>query len=50
MSDRPAGARPDNDIYTLLLALATVLLAVATIYLVVRSQQLLGSWNPFSGA
>ena len=28
----------------------TVLVAGATVYLAVRSQQLFGSWNPFSGA
>ncbi len=49
MSDRPTGSAP-NDVYTILLILATVLMAGATIYLAVRSQQLFGSWNPFSGA
>lgn len=50
MSDGPAGVRPDSDIYTVLLIIATILVAAATIFLVVRSQQLFDSWNPFSGA
>jgi hypothetical protein len=49
MGDRP-GERAENDVYTILLILATVLVAGATIYLAVRSQQLFGTWNPFSGA
>lgn len=48
MSERPAGSQPENDIYTVLVILATVLVASATFYLAVRSQQLFGSWNPFS--
>jgi hypothetical protein len=50
MSERPTGGQPDNNIYTVLVILATVLTAGATIFLVMRSQQLFGSWNPFSGA
>jgi hypothetical protein len=50
MSERPAGGQPDNNIYTVLVILAAVLVAGATIFLVMRSQQLFGSWNPFSGA
>jgi len=50
MSDGPVEGKPENDVYTILLILATVLVAGATIYLVIRSQQLFGSWNPFSGA
>lgn len=49
MSDRPT-ERPGNDIYTLLTMLATVVVAAATIYLAIKSDQLFGSWNPFSGA
>ena len=49
MSDRPA-ERPGNDVYTLLTMLATVIVAAATVYLAIRSEQLFGSWNPFSGA
>lgn len=50
MSEGPAGAKPENNIYTILLILATVLVAGATIYLAIRSQQLFGDWNPLSGA
>lgn len=50
MSDRPTGVRPDHDIYTVLIVAATVIVAAATVYLVMRSQELFGSWNPFSGA
>jgi hypothetical protein len=50
MSEGPAPARPENNVYTVLLMLATVLVAGATIFLAARSQQLFGSWNPFSGA
>jgi hypothetical protein len=49
MSDRPSGG-PPNDIYTILLIMATVLVAGATIYLGMRHQQLFGTWNPFTGA
>ena len=50
MSEGPASGRPQNNIYTVLLILATIVVAGATIYLAIRSQQLFGSWNPFSGA
>ena len=49
MSDRP-GDRPENDVYTILIIMASVLVMGATVYLAIRSQQLFGSWNPFSGA
>ena len=48
MSEGPVGGKPDNNVYTVLLIIATVLVAGATIYLGIRSQQLFGSWNPFS--
>ena len=50
MSGALAGGKPENDVYTILLILATVLVAGATIYLAIRGQQLFGSWSPFSGA
>jgi len=51
MSERPADAgKPESNVYTVLLIVATILVAAATVFLVVRSQQLFGSWNPFSGA
>jgi len=50
MSDRPGNTQTQSDIYTILLIFATLLVAGATVYLAIRSQQLFGSWNPFSGA
>lgn len=47
MSESPAGQKPENDVYTVLLILATVLTAGATVFLAMRSQVLFGSWNPF---
>ncbi|MGB2986550.1 MAG: hypothetical protein WBE26_11785 [Phycisphaerae bacterium] len=50
MSERPTGdVQPENDVYTILLILATVVVAGATFFLAVRSQQLFGSWSPFGG-
>jgi hypothetical protein len=48
MSEVPVGQKPENNVYTALLILATVLVAGATIYLAMRGQQLFGDWNPFS--
>jgi len=50
MTNGPTPSRPQNNVYTILLMLATVLVAGATVFLAVRNQQLFGSWNPFSGA
>lgn len=50
MSEGPAPSKAPNDVYTVLLILATVLVAGATLYLAIRSQQLFGSWSPFSGS
>ena len=49
MSDRPNTAA-ENDVYTVLVVLATMLVIGATVYLALRSQELFGSWNPFTGA
>ncbi len=49
MSEGPI-SNPDHDIYTVLAMLATLIVAAATVFLAVRSQQLFGSWNPFTGA
>ena len=49
MSEGPASDRPPNDVYTVLLILATVVVVGATVYLAVRHQELFGSWSPFSG-
>ncbi|MEK6675521.1 MAG: hypothetical protein AABZ47_07695 [Planctomycetota bacterium] len=48
MSDSPVGAQPEHDVYTILVMLATVAVVAATVYLGVRSQQLFGTWNPFT--
>ena len=50
MSEGPVGGQPENDVYTVLVILATVLVVGATIYLGVRGAQLFDNWNPFSGA
>ena len=50
MAEKSAAAQPENNVYTVLLIVATVLVAGATIFLATRSQALFGSWNPFSGA
>lgn len=44
---QPAGT-PDNNVYTVMVLTAAVLVLSATIFLAVRSQQLFGTWNPFS--
>ncbi len=49
MSERPAGNQPEHNIYTVLLIVATAFVAASTAYLAVSSQQLFGSFNPFSG-
>ncbi len=49
MSDGPADGQPENNVYTILVILATVLVAGATVFLAMRSQHLFGSWNPFGG-
>lgn len=47
MSDRPAGGRPDHNVYTVLVILATLITGGATVFLALRSQALFGSWSPF---
>ncbi len=47
MAERPAGAQPEHNVYTVLLMIASLLVVGATVYLAVRSQQLFGAWNPF---
>ena len=46
MGERPAGAKPENNVYTILVMIAALLVVGATVYLAVRSQQLFGTWNP----
>ena len=48
MSESPVGQKPDNDIYTVLLIVATILVLAATIFMGIRSDELFGSWNPFT--
>lgn len=48
MSEGPAFNQAANNIYTVLVILATFFVAASTVFLAVRSQQLFGSWNPFS--
>jgi len=50
MSERPIDGSPDHNVYTVLVLLAALVVAGATVYLAIRSQQLFGSMNPFSGA
>ncbi|MFQ5414771.1 MAG: hypothetical protein ACE5E6_09970 [Phycisphaerae bacterium] len=49
MAERPAGARPESDIYTVLVIAATLIVAAATVVLCVRSQTLFDAWHPFVG-
>ena len=46
MSDRPIG-RPDHDVYTVLVGLATLIVTGTVFFLAMRSQELFGSWRPF---
>lgn len=48
MSEGPTGGTAGHNVYTVLVILATVVVASATVYLGIRSQQLFGTWNPFS--
>ncbi len=43
----PSGARPESDIFTVLIIVATVFVAAATVYTSVRANELFGSWLPF---
>jgi len=43
-------SNPENDVYTILLAIAALFLIIATVLLSLRSQQFFGSWLPFGGA
>ncbi|GIK16301.1 MAG: hypothetical protein FLDDKLPJ_01008 [Phycisphaerae bacterium] len=50
MSDRPTSFRPESDVYSVLLIVATVVVLSGTAFLLMRCQQLFGSLNPFGGA
>ena len=45
-----SNARPESDIYTVLLAIATVFLLFGTVFVSIRNQQLFGTWVPIGGA
>jgi len=49
MSERPT-EQPEDNIYTILLMIASVIVAAGTIYLIVRHQHHFGTWNPFTKA
>ncbi len=49
MSDGPRNYA-DDDVTTVLLIVATAMVIGATVFIAVKSQELFGSWNPFSGA
>ena len=40
--------KPDSDVYTVLVMVATVFLAVGTVYVGVRGNVIFGNWLPFS--
>ncbi len=48
MSEGP-NAKPESDIYTVLLAIATVFVLLGTIFVSIRSHQLFGHWLPIGG-
>lgn len=50
MSDRPAGVKAENNVYTVLLIVATILVTGATVFLAIQSQALFGDWSPFGRA
>ncbi|HEY3243591.1 MAG TPA: hypothetical protein VGM03_09590 [Phycisphaerae bacterium] len=43
---RPAATRPESDIYSALIVIATIVVAAATIFMWWRSHELFGSWLP----
>ncbi len=49
MGDGSTG-QPENDVYTILVILATIVVGAATVFLAMQSQRLFGTWNPFTGA
>ncbi len=49
MEPRGTPTKPDSDVYTALIVIATLFLMTATIFMWVRSQELYGSWLPLGG-
>jgi hypothetical protein len=45
----PAPEKPENDIYTILLAVASLFMLIAIVIISIRSQYLFSSWLPFGG-
>ncbi len=45
----PAAEKPENDIYTILLAIASLFMLIAIVVISIRAQFLFGSWLPFGG-
>ncbi len=46
MSEGPASSKPDSDVFTVLLAVATAFVVIGTIFTSVRANELFGSWLP----
>jgi len=44
-----APSKPENDVYTIMLAIAVLFLLIATVFISLRSQQFFGTWLPFGG-
>jgi len=42
------GTKPDNDVYTVLVIVATVFLAIGTVVVSTRANDVFGNWMPFS--
>ena len=42
----PTPGRPESDIYTVLLILASIFLLVGTVVIAVRAQHVFGTWLP----
>jgi len=43
----PTDIRPESDVYTMLVIIASVFLLTGTVYVAVRSQALFDTWLPF---
>jgi len=43
----PSDVRPESDIYTILVIVATIFLVIGTLFVSVRAQELFGNWIPF---
>ncbi len=43
----PSDLRPDSNVYTVLVIVASIFLIAATVFTSVRAQALYGNWMPF---